>query len=245
MFGAAPFGDLPFGDAPVADLSIGALAQSAPIGYWLGPDDTATVADVVAHIMNGIGGWAGFRRDGRLEVQIFRAPTGVYEASFDRSDIFAITREQLPSGLSPPPWRWRVPYQRNWTVQTDLAGSVSADRKAIVTNPYRLAESASTQIQTDHPLAQDPAPVDAYYSLQSDAQAEADRRLALFKKVRGLYRMTLPRKALTLRLGAEIKVTYPRWDLSVGKTMIVVEISENLTAPQQGTIDTVEVVAYG
>jgi hypothetical protein len=138
--------------------------QGAAVGYWIAPDDTTTVADVLAQIMGGIGGWAGFRRTGKLEVGIFRSPTGqTPSAFFDRTDIFEIRREKLPSTLSPPPYRFRVSYGRNWTVQTDTAGSVSAARKGFLAESARYADSSNTSVLADHPFAQDRDPVASYF----------------------------------------------------------------------------------
>lgn len=218
------------------------LAQAAAIGYWLGSDDTASVADVLANVMGGIGGWAGFRRSGKLEAAIFVAPAGVPVARYDRTAIRDIKREQLPSALTPPPFRQRVAYQRSWTVQTDLAGAVSADRRAFVAESYRLSESSSASIALDHPFAQDPDPVESYFADQADAQAEADRRLALYGSARSLYRVTLDQEALRLNIGEPVSVTFPRWDLSAGRLMTVVETTENAEATNGGTF---EIVGYG
>jgi len=51
--------------------------------------------------------------------------------------------------------------------------------------------------------------------------------------------MQLPASVLVLDLGDVIEVTYPRWDLSNGKLMTVVEINEDAAAMR------FEVVAYG
>lgn len=233
--------------ADVYGLSFDAVntAQPAPIGYWLGPDDTPTIADVVADIMAGIGGWAGFRRDGRIELGIFMAPTGLPSARYDSTDILDIKREKLPASLSPPPWRWRVPYALNWTVQTDLAGGVSAARKAFVAVGDRLAEAQSLTVKNSRPLAQDPEPVRAYFAQQADAAAEAARRLAIYEVERALYRLTVPRGSLRRNLGEVIYVAFDRFDLVNGRLMTVVELNENLQPPTDDNIDTVEIVAYG
>ena len=220
-------------------------AQGSEIGFWLGTDDALSVADVMAQIMGSVGGWAGFRRDGKLALEIFLAPGSTADQSFDETEIFEIKREPLPSTLTPPPWRFRVAYERAWHQQTDLAGTVPAAHRAFVADPYRLAEDSSASILSDHPLGQDPDPIEAYFRDEADAENEAQRLLALYGTTRSLYRLTLPRRALILDIGETIDVEFPRWDLSVGKKMRVVEITENLTAPSEGAIDTVEVVAYG
>lgn len=234
------------GDLDAGSFTTVNAAQPAPIDYFLGPDDNLTVAAFVQNLMGGIGGWGGHKLDGTFEVRVFRAPTGTSVASFNRGDMLSsdIKREPLPSAYQPPRYRWRVPYQRNWTVQTDLAGTVSATRKAFVAEPVRLASATSATIQTDHPFAQDRDPVQSYFQNLSDATAEAARLIALFKTTRAIYRMSLPRKALRRDMGDEIVVTHPRFDLSQGRSMIVTETDVNVTVGDN-SIDSVEIAAYG
>lgn len=219
--------------------------QPSPIAYFIGPDDSLTVAAFVQNVMGGIGGWGGHRLDGTFEVRIFQAPTGSPMDSFDKGDMLGdLKREPLPAAYRPPRWRWRVPYARCWTVQTDLAGGVSAARKAFVAEPSRLAEASSATIQFDHPFAQDRDPVEAYFSNQADAQAEAARSIALFKTTRAVYRSILPRRALQRDMGDVIQQTYDRFDLTQGRLMTVVETRINMDFTTPG-VDAVEVAAYG
>lgn len=220
--------------------------QPAPIDYWLGPDDSETVADVCANLARGIGGWCGFRRNGLFEIRRLIAPgSGVLVAEFSRVDIATIKREPLPNSLTPPPWRYRVAWGRNWTVQSDLAGSVSATRKAFVGVEARLAEASAQSILTDHPFAQDPQPLQTYFRNQADAAAEALRLLNRDRVERAFYRCEVPRRGLYLNLGDECQVAYPRWDLSVGRSVVLVETNENIQAPRDGQVDTVGAVFYG
>lgn len=222
------------------------VAQGAPIDYFLGPDDDLTVAAFIQALMGGIGGWGGHKLDGTFEVRIFEAPSGTAVASFTRDDMLDpdIKREALPSAYVPPPYRWRVPYARAWTQQTDLAGSVSATQKAFVAEPYRLAEAVSATIQTDHPFAQDRDPIGAWFTNQSDAQAEASRRIDLFQTTRVIYRALVPRRGLRRDMGDIIQVTHPRFDLVFGRLMTVVETTINIDFTANA-IDAVELAAYG
>lgn len=217
-------------------------AQPAHVGYWLSPEDTHTIADVIGDLMAGIGGWGGFRRDGSFEVNIFVKPntTDTPTDRYDRTDIVDIKREPLPSSLTPQPWRHRVAYQRAWTTQTDLAGSVDATRRAFVAEQFRLATASDSTILVSHPFAKDTDPIQSYFALQADAQTEATRRLALYSSgARALYRSKLPPRVLQRNLGEIIAVTYPRWDLSTGRNLTIVEISEDVKS------NTFEIVAYG
>jgi hypothetical protein len=218
-------------------------AQPAVIGYWADVENSLTVADVCADIMSGIGGWLGFTRTGKIYTAIFTAPSGSPVDSFGIGDVIgSVKRERLPDSIMPAVWRWRVAYQRSWTTQDDLAGGVTAARKSFVADQFRLAEAASTAIKVDHPLAIDAQPIESFFATKVAAQAEATRLLALYGTTRKLYRIPLGRRALLLKLGNVISITFPRWDLSVGRLVTVLEINETVS---KDSIDTVEVVCYG
>lgn len=215
-------------------------AQPAPVGYWVAPDSTDTIADVLAHVMGGVGGWAGFRRSGELEVGIFYSTNGtIPNVIYDRTDIFSISRDPLPTSLSPPPYRFRCAYQHNWTVQTDIAGSVGATRTSFLAQADRYAEAVNTNVLINHPFAVDRNPIQSYFLNQSDAQAEATRLLALYSSSAALYRFKVGNSAFALDLGDIVNITYPRWDLMVGKNLRVVEMTEDAQN------NTIELVGFG
>jgi hypothetical protein len=206
--------------------------QPAPIGYYVDPSSEMQVTDVVAQLMGAIGGWGGFRRDGRFEVGIFDAPSGASSAQYERTDIIEIDRQPLPAGLDPPPWRYRVVWGRNWTVQTDVEGGsgITADRVAFLAQSTRLASSDADQgtlIKTNHPRAQDPAPVESYFVDEADAQAEADRLLDLYGVTNSLYRIVLTSHPFVHEVGEVIYVTFPRWDLARGRRLRIVGLTED------------------
>lgn len=211
------------------------VIQPAPVGYWAGADDNTTVKDAIAQIMDGIGGVAWFRREGKLAIGVFSEPDAVPVAQLTRNDIIddGITREPLPDSIDPPPWRWRIGYERNWTVQTDLGGSVTDERRSFCADDYRYANASATAIKADHPFAKDPDAVPAFFAAESDASDEAIRRLMLFRFARALYRIpipALPGPGYKLNVNETIKVTYPRWDLLIGRNMRIVGIDDDANA---------------
>lgn len=243
--------ELTAADLYAVSFSACIVDQPAPVGYGVSTEDNHTIADVIADLMHGIGGWGGFRREGLLEVRRVVAPTTSPLASISRKDVLSISRDPPPSSYMPPPWRIRIAYERNWTVQTDLASSVTSDRKAYVGSQYRISEASADTIRADYPDAQDPDVRECYFALKADADAEALRLLNFARVERALYRVTLPRKALTYNLGDTNSLAYAndagqaRWDLGLGRNMVVVEVSPNILRPRKGQIDTVEVVLYG
>jgi hypothetical protein len=217
--------------------------QPADVGYWVAPDSAQTVREIADLLLGGIGAWGDFRRDGLFRVARFDAPAGAPSGRYSEVEIGNIARLALPARVSPPPWRFRVAWGRNWTVQTDLAGAVGAARVAYLAQEFRTAASSytalATQIRTTHPLAQDPDPVSSYFRLQGPASDEADRLLLLYSTTRSLYQITLGLEPYIFDIGDMIFVTYPRWDLVDGKLLRIVAMSED---PDQGQV---EVTAFG
>lgn len=88
--------------------------QPADVGIYLSPESSPTTADAAADLLLGIGAFGAFDRLGRFYVGRLDEPTGMVADAFDRTDIIAIEREPLPGPLSPPPWRIRSAYARNF-----------------------------------------------------------------------------------------------------------------------------------
>lgn len=219
--------------------------RPAPIEYWLSPDDDLTVEDFIANIMGGVLGWCTLRRDGLLEARAFAAPSGVPVASFDRGDMLDDLKKQpLPSSYKPPPWRWRVQYQRAYTVQTDLAASVSAARKGFLAQDVRLGGAERPAIKVDHRFATDPNPVQAYYANKADADTFGTLLINLFRTTRSLYAFTVDRRGLSLGLGDVIEVTHPLYDLVLGKLMTIVWLKDQID-PSSDQVEKISVIAYG
>jgi hypothetical protein len=213
--------------------------QPAQLGYWIGPDTDVTVETLIADVMGWVGGWGGFRRTGKFEVRIFGAPLTTPAARFKRTDILDLKRGRLPSSLTPPPWRFRVGYQKNETVTTDLAGSVTAARRAFLAEEYRYAEASDTDIKDDHPFSPEHPAIGAGFRNLADAQTEADRLLALYRVSRAFYTISLGVEPFGLDLGDTVNVTHNRFDLTQGRNMVIVEFVEDAGS------NSVQIVAYG
>jgi hypothetical protein len=208
------------------------LIQPAPVGIYVSHNDTATVADIINRLILGIGGYAGFRRDGKFYMGRIDAPVGPPTRRFDRTSFDPNpSKQKLPDGIWPPPWKWLIGYQRNYTVMTNPAGAVSDIRRSFLAAEYRYAQAAAPAIKVDHPFGRDPEPVPGFFRDQADADAEAARRLALYRVSRGLYSFGVSdRDAALLNVGEQNFVRHSRGDLVSGKNMIVVAINHKAGA---------------
>lgn len=213
-----------------ASISKCASDSSAEVGIYI--TEKVTAAEVIGALMNGIGGWWGFNRNGKVQIAVFKAPTGTPRIEIIEDDILDIERVTLPSGIYPPPWRYRVGYQRNWTVQgTDLAGSVSSTRRAFLAEGYRVGQAQDEVITLKHPMSREPDIIPAYYANQSDADAEAERLLNLYgRAARGMYRVRVKTYPFQLDVGDVVALRYPRWNLRNGLPLVVVGVEDDATA---------------
>ncbi|SNS35943.1 hypothetical protein SAMN05216374_0967 [Tardiphaga sp. OK246] len=213
-------------DIYLPSLTVLDLQQPAPVGIFVSHNDTVSVADVIGKLMVGIGGFAGFRREGKFYVGRVDAPMGPPTKRFDKYNFDPNPQKQrLPDGIWPPPAKWLVGYGRNYTVQTDVAGVVTDDRRSWLAAEYRYATAAAPAIKVDHPFGKDPDPVPAYFRDKSDADAEAARRLALYRASRGLYSFgASDRDVALMNVGEQNWIRHTRGDLILGRYMIITSI---------------------
>jgi hypothetical protein len=98
-------------------------------------------------------------RDGKLRLLLL-APIPSNTASvqtFDDTTNVSITAQPLPTSIDPTPYRMRLAYQRNFTVQTTgLAGAVSPDTAAFLALAYRTVTGVATPSQFGSAKTSDP-----------------------------------------------------------------------------------------
>lgn len=182
------------------------------IGWFQGTESTL-ISSALDAIFAHCAGWWGANPTGLFEAGRLVAPSSdSYYLELAEADI--IDLQPLPplSGTSPPRFRQRVGYQRNWTPQqdTDLAGTVTAARRAFLAEEYRLVSSTDTSVQQQFLLATDPAPLGSLFDSSSDAQSLSDSLLALYKAKRQPVRVLVDLKGMSAKMSANVLVTHRR-----------------------------------
>lgn len=186
----------------------------AAVGVWRGAE-VAFIADVVRDLLVGVGAFGGFSRLGKFNVGVISTPAGTPAASYTTVEIRSLEREPLPQSIEPIVWRTRVGWQRNYTVQNDLAAGVTADRRAFAAEVERLAIRDDATIRSRRSLAREFGPV-GMFANQADADTEAVRLLGLWGVERGIYNVPLPAAALARDIGEVVSLTYPRYGFDAG-----------------------------
>jgi hypothetical protein len=186
-----------------------------------------TAAGILDELMAGIAGWWGSDRLGRIQFGRLDAPSGTGLVTLRQTDILDLEMLAMPDLVDPPPWRRRVTWGRNWTVQTSgLAANVMAERKAFLAEAFRVAIDADEALRQIFREATDPPPIPGLFRDAGAAKIEAQRLRVLCGAVqllrRRLFRIVCKLKPVLIEPGQPIVVDDPRHGLAGGVSMVVV-----------------------
>jgi hypothetical protein len=212
----------------LADVHLGDVAAlnalcPASVGVWV--DGTRTGLDVINELAGSIGAFVCFDNSNTLRMARLDAPTEPSVLTIRPARVVAppklISTADGDRGL--PPWQITLAWGRVYTTQTDLAGSVAADHRALVEKPYRIVTLQAPSVRVAHPLAptlgsQD-SPIQTALTNLADAQAEAARRLALYSVGRRMWQVKLrlePAQQAVIDLGLVVTLVYPRFGMQQG-----------------------------
>lgn len=193
-------------------------ANDAEVGIYV--DSDRTISDVLDELCQSVGAWYGCDNLGKFNIRRLEVPTTGHISTLSAAKILKI--ERLASddpGRGVPNWQVVVNFDKNYTPlsESEVAGSLTAQRKNDVKQPYKTAEAGDAAIQTAW-LNSLPLTLDTLLILDADAQAEANRLLAMRGTRRDLLAVTC--KPTELRYDdagfwddeAVTDMAYPRYD---------------------------------
>jgi hypothetical protein len=197
--------------------SFSRLNTAAPgaCGIWIGTD-VRQISAVVDEILISAGAFGGFSRLGVFTVGQVDTPGGIVHGEITAEEISELERLPLPADLEPVIWRSSLGYQRNFTVQSDLAASVPAARVAFAAQEYRVVSQSDETIKSRRLLARDLVAPSLYVN-QADADTENARRFALWSSPRTPYRAAARPTSLPRELGQDVVMTHSRYGLAAGR----------------------------
>lgn len=219
---ATTSGGLTGGDISSADVTALDTAQSGVIGLYF--QDESTCRTGIDLASNAVGAWFGFDRTGILRMQRFDVPSGSPVITLTEGEIIKIDRMNTDDG-GVPAWKATLNYKRNWTTQeSDIAGGVTAARKASISQQWRSVEASDSSVKTARLLAQE-------IVFESDlidptvAAAECTRRFNIYKVQRHRYevRAAIDASAISLiDLGVVVRAVLSRFGMGSGKDFRVI-----------------------
>lgn len=195
-----------------------------PVGIYL--SDETTYRDAMDAIAASLGAWWAFDIAGALRMGQLRAPVeGMSAGDIIQSEILSGFERQLADGTAAPVWRVVVRYRKFWTTQeaTALAGSVDDARRAALALEYRSITAEDPSIKVKHLLARELV-VDTLLIEEDDAQAEADRLLALYRVPRRCFDVPVAQEVFAAsgaQLGGQVLLQHTRYGLAAGRDLVV------------------------
>lgn len=181
--------------------------------------DDRTVHDAAKTMLASIGGRLLPSRDGLYEVFRIEAPSvGTVFEDYQLGDDFQLSDTLIPA------WRINLNYGEVFQVQADgdLAGVVSAARRATLASQYRTITVEDSSIKTKHLKAVELTFTTCLTSA-ADASTEATRLLALYSAERRQYQFSMPLSdAFYADVGISITLQMNRIGMSSGKNFLVI-----------------------
>ncbi len=202
--------------------------QPAVVGIYIPPEEV-DIEEIIIQLLNGAGSFAGFTRTGKFNIFVFKAPTGSASLRLTDETMLSIERLEQAPPFDFPISRISVSYERNYTVQGPdvVAGSVTDARRSFLKEARRLREDTDITVETTHLLAEEPEPIEAFFSLEANAATEATRLLALYGVDRQFLRVRALRQPFQLELHDVVRVTSARFGLSAGKDFRITSLVDN------------------
>jgi hypothetical protein len=200
-----------------ADITALDAANSAVLGFWTMTE--TRLIDVCDQIANSVGAWWGVDVNGTFRIKQFTIPQGTAVLTITANDLLKplnrISTTDPGQGL--PAFRCTVRWGQSYAVQpTDVAGGVTDARRAVIAQQWRSAVSTDSTVQVSNLLSSETLE-DSLLTTLVDAQAEADRRLAIRKIQRDRYEVVIPLNSETqgTDIGDVIELVHPRFGLGV------------------------------
>lgn len=216
------------GDINASDVTTLDSANSSVVGIWIFGDENGLSA--IDQVAQSIGAWYGYDSAGAFRMGRFELATGAATIDIDEINILsieALRTSDTDRGL--PAYKVILNHTKNYTVQdTDLAGSVSVDRRNTLRYESKTVISEDATVKTQYNFASEIV----RNTLLIDATAasnEASRLLTLYKSRRRLYevRIAYDPDIAVPEINGIASLTLDRFGLDSGKLFRIIGISSN------------------
>ena len=221
-------GGVSSGDIYAADVTALDTANSAVVGVWVFGDESGIA--VMDEVAQSVGAWYGYDAAGQFRMGRFEAASGAADIEINSDNILEIESQRTQDNdKGVPSYKVILSYKRNYTTQdTDLAGSVTNDRRSFLRYQYQAVSATDASIQLQFLYA---AEINRNTLLidSTAAGTEATRLLNLYKVRRRIYqvRIALDVTEHLPDLNDVANLTIARFGLDSGKLLRIIGISSN------------------
>ena len=200
-------------DIDAANFAAFGAAHPQPVGVYL--PDRSNVMQVCQQLAASVGAQlvvssTGLVRLVKVALPGTGAPLAIGPADYEVGSLVLKERSEVVAGV-------KLGYCRNWTVQNSLETGIPPAHAELYGQEWLTVTARAPLVASRYRLYGEPARIDTLLLREADAQAEADRRLALWSTPRCVYSLRGYAHLLTLELGQAVTLTAPRWGLAAGK----------------------------
>jgi hypothetical protein len=212
---------LPIANIDLASFAAAKAAYPYIAGIYFAPNDNPDGATAASRVLSSFGAKLIITRTGELSCLVLRAiPVDAPAvAALDMTNLVSLTPLQLPNTVDPPPYRLRLAWQHNYTVQTsDLNATADQTVVQFAAAPDTYEAWSSLDIINQYRRPNDPPPFGGALLVKDDATQVVGELGILWGASRALYEAVVPVSVgLGLDIGDIVSLTYPVGTLRVGQ----------------------------
>ncbi|MNM23290.1 hypothetical protein D3C81_336880 [compost metagenome] len=209
------------GDLDTANLAAFDAAHPQAVGLFLA--GRTNVLNACQMLASSLGAQLVMSRLGQLRLlQISLPPAGTPAAVGPQH---MVAGSLTPVSRNAPTASVKLGFSKNWTVQSGLQTGIPVQHKDLFETEWLTATRADARVQADYRLDAEPVQQDTMLLRRVDAEAEAQRRLAISRLPRTAYEFDGTAEMLALELGQAVTVTHPRFGMENGVAGQVVSLA--------------------
>ncbi len=208
-----------------------AVNTSSIVGIYVKDNDT-TFAKAMDAISASVGMFYVFNPAGVLFAGFLTAPAGLPDFSLATFDIQDNIERSPAKDNGLPIYQVRFGYRKNYNTQSSVAASVSTTTANALAQDYLYIYRQDVTVKTQFLLA-DIMTVESLIRDASQAAAQADRLLALYKVRRDIFTLTVAMDSLPAappQLASQVMLTYNRMGLGAGRLFKLLGIGYDFVA---------------
>jgi hypothetical protein len=219
---------IPAGQLDAASFTALNAAATAECGIYVA--DVTTRQAALDAVLASVGAWLAPTRAGLWQVGQLLAPVGAPVLTLTDVELLELDSQATKDAQAGVPiWRVRVRYKPySGFGPADIAGSVTAARRAELLNPWRETTASDPTTQAVHLLAGELVR-DTLLTDPTAAAAEASRLLAMHGPRRDFVRLEVWLSAINVavEMGQEVRLVTQRLGYSAGRDFRIVGIGMN------------------
>lgn len=219
------YGSDPFisGDLDATSLAAFDTANPQPVGLYL--SDRDNVLAVCQRLADSVGAQVVMAATGllqliKLDPTPSGTPTAVTADNMAERSLEVAQRQPVRAGV-------KIGYCKNWTVQTNLQTGIPPEHKDLYGQEWLTSTASDATVATTYKITEAPLQEETLLLVKTDADAEATRRLNIWKSQRTIFRYVGMPELLLEQLGGYQTITHARYGLAGGVSGQIISIERD------------------